>query len=76
MSPLRGSSLQYPEVFTAIGRFVAKQGLTNVCVLEFENGIIVTGSVLYEAGESYQRRTETHVLSAEDLGKLLKGATK
>ncbi len=73
MSPLGSSHAQYPELFAAVGRFIAKQGLKDVCVLEFEKGVIITGSVLYEAGESYQRRTETHVLAEEDLNRLMRG---
>ncbi len=73
MSPLGSSQIQYPEAFAAIGRFIAKQGLKDVCVLEFEKGIIIIGSLLYETGEGYQRRTETHVLSEEDLNRLMRG---
>ncbi len=40
--------------------------------MEFESGVIVVGSVLYEAGESYNRRVETHVLSQEELQRLVK----
>lgn len=73
MSPLSGQEVQYPEVLAAVGRFIAKQGLSNVCIMEFEKGVIITGSVLFEAGESYQRRMETHVLSEEELRRLIGG---
>lgn len=73
MSPLGSSGLQYPEALAAVGRFIVKQGLSNVCVMEFEKGIIITGSVLYEAGESYQRRMEVHVLSEQELRHLIGG---
>jgi hypothetical protein len=67
------SGVQYPEAFAAIGRLIVQKGLRDVCVLEFEHGLIVTGSVLFEAGENYQRRIETHVLSNEDLNRMIKG---
>jgi len=63
----------YPELFHAIGQFIVKRGLGNVCVMEFEDGVVVTGTVLYETGETLGRRTETHVLSGEDLQQLVKG---
>jgi hypothetical protein len=63
----------YPELLRAIGQFVAKRGINNVCVMEFENGVIVTGTVLYDTGETTRRRTETHVLSGEELQRLVKG---
>lgn len=73
MSPLGSSEIQYPEALAAVGRFIAKHSLTNVCIMEFEKGVIITGSVLYEAGESYQRRTEMHVLSEEELRRMIRG---
>ncbi len=76
MSPLGSTQVHYPEAFAAIGRFIAKHGLKDVCVLEFEKGVIITGSMLYETGEGYQRRTETHVLSEEELNRLIKGVLK
>ncbi len=66
------SQIQYPEMFAALGRYVAKLGISNVCVMEFENGVIITGSVLYETGESFNRRVETKVLSYDDLKRLVK----
>jgi hypothetical protein len=72
MSPAK-TPIPYPELLRAIGRFIVKRGITNVCVMEFEDGVIVTGTVLYETGETMGRRTETHVLSGEDLHRLVKG---
>ncbi len=72
MAPVTGLSIPYPEVLAAIGRFITKQGLTRVCIMEFEDGIIVTGSILFETRESYNHRTETHVLSVADLQRLAK----
>ena len=72
MSPNR-VELDYPAVMAAIGKFVAHKGISNVCVLEFEHGIIVTGSVMYDSGENLNRRTETHVFSIDDLKKMSKG---
>ncbi len=76
MSPLGNKLVQYPDAFAAIGRYIAKHSLKDVCVLEFEKGVIITGSLLYETGEGYQRRTETHVLSDEDLLRLIRGQEK
>ena len=72
MSPAK-TPIPYPELLRAIGRFIVKRGISNVCVMEFEDGVIVTGTVLYETGETMGRRTETHVLSGEDLHRLVKG---
>lgn len=65
--------LNYAQVLAAIGRFVAKQELSDVCILEFEDGMILTGSKIYDSGEMMNRRTETHVFSTDDLHKMSKG---
>lgn len=69
---MNDSQIRYPEMFAALGRYIAKQGITNVCVMEFESGVIITGSILYETGEIYNRRIETRILSNEDLKRLVK----
>jgi hypothetical protein len=64
--------IAYPEVFAAIGRFIAKEKMGDVCVMEFEAGMIITGSVPYSTGETLTHYTETKVLSFEDLQRLAK----
>jgi hypothetical protein len=65
--------LKYNEVFTALGRFVEEKELRDVFVMEFEEGIIVTGAVTLETprGIDYDHTVETYVLSAQDLRALL-----
>lgn len=73
MSSKSHEALKYPEVFAALGRFIAQRHLQEVCMLEFEGGIIVTGSVMYDRGGDFGRHSETHIFSVEDLQKLVKG---
>ncbi len=74
MAILEKTGLKYPETLAALGRFIAKKGMSDVCIMEFESGVIITGSVLYETHESMNRYIATHVLSQEDLAHLLKEA--
>ncbi len=67
-----GKSLKYPEVFAALGRYIDKRKLEDVCVLEFEGGVIVTGSSFFEKGEGFGRSIETKVFSFADLQRLVK----
>lgn len=73
MSPAHKPNIAYPELLQAIGKFIVKQKISNICIMEFEDGVIVTGTVLYDTGETIGRRSETHVLSGEDLHRLVKG---
>jgi len=72
MSTLSRTGIPYPDMLAALGRFIAKLGISDVCVMEFESGVIVTGTKLYATGEQFNRLAETKVLSVEDLKRLVK----
>lgn len=64
--------IAYPEVFAALGKFIAKKKLRDVCVMEFEGGFIVAGSLFFDKGESFGRTIETKVFSFDELQHLAK----
>jgi hypothetical protein len=64
--------ITYPEVFAAIGRFINRKKLRDVCVMEFEGGLIVSGSVFFDKGEGFGRTIETQVFSFDELRQLVK----
>lgn len=66
---LKGVS--YTDLFTAVGKFIASKGLRDVCVMEFEEGIIVTGTVIYEVTAGFRRRQDTFVFAGDELRLLL-----
>ena len=72
MSPSR-KQLDYAKVLAAIGQFATKKGLTDVCIMEFEDGVILIGSLIYETGEILNRQSVTHIFSTDDLQKMVKG---
>jgi hypothetical protein len=60
----------YPELFAALGKFIAGKKMHAVCIMEFEDGVIVTGSVVYESRGGLHRAQETVVLSHKELERL------
>jgi hypothetical protein len=60
-------NIAYTDLFTALGKFIASKELKDVCVIEFEDGVIVSGSIIYETHDGFRRRQETFVLSAEEI---------
>ena len=64
--------IAYPHVFAALGQFIAKKNLRDVCVMEFEGGIIVTGSVFFARGEGMGRTIETKIFSFDELRHMAK----
>lgn len=72
MGALETAKIKYPDALAALGRYIAKKGLSDVCLMEFESGFILLGSVLYETGESYGRRTEVQTFSFDELQQLIR----
>ncbi len=74
MGALEAAKLKYPDALAALGRRIAKKGMTDVCLMEFESGFILLGSVLYETAESYGRRTEMQTFSFDELRQMIREA--
>ncbi len=72
MGALEAAKIKYPDALAALGRYIAKKGLTEVCLMEFESGFILLGSMLYETAESYGRRTEMQTFSFDELQRLIR----
>jgi hypothetical protein len=72
MSTLGKTTITYLDAFAAISRLITNEEMSHVCVMEFEGGIIVTGSKLYTVGERINRHMVTHVLSNDDIQRLIK----
>ena len=65
--------LDYAKALAAIGQFATKQGLEDICVMEFEEGMILIGSMIYDTGEILNRQTVSHIFSVDDLQKMIRG---
>ncbi len=65
--------LTYPEVFAALGKFIADKKLQDVFITEFEEGIIVSGATMVPTAESYSHTLETYIFSADSLRALITG---
>ncbi|MBI4670689.1 MAG: hypothetical protein HY741_03345 [Chloroflexi bacterium] len=64
-------NIRYTDLFIVLGKFITDKNMKDVCVMEFEDGVIVTGSVIYDARGGYRREQETYVLSASELGSMI-----
>lgn len=61
----------YPELLAAVGKFIANKKLQEVCVMEFEEGVIVSGSLVYEGRDGTRRTQETYILNSAELSRWL-----
>lgn len=71
MPSLALKGVNYTELFTAIGKFITSKDLKDVCVMEFEEGVIVTGTVIFEVTAGFRRRQDTFVFAGDELRLLI-----
>jgi hypothetical protein len=67
------SKTDYQDVFRAIGHYIDQQQFSNVRLLETEEGLILQGTSVGRDRKG-ELRTETYLLTAEDLEGLLREA--
>ncbi len=72
MATLGKTDISYSDALSALGHFIAEQALSDVCVMEFADGVIVTGSKMHATGELLARHIATHVLSNEQVSQMVK----
>ena len=63
----------YEKLLRAVGRFCDEQKLDEVCVLEFEKGIVLQGLHVSSTGEGYIRHLVSYTWSYEQIAHLAKG---
>ncbi len=71
MSNPAHAKIAYTDLFPALGKFITNKGLKDVCVMEFEGGIIVTGTIVYEVTGGFRRAIETYVMSPDEIRLML-----
>ena len=72
MGTISKTQISYVAAFAALGRFIEKEELSDVCVMEFVGGVIVTGSKFFGTGDTMNRHTVTHTLSDATIARLVK----
>jgi hypothetical protein len=68
--PAERMRLDYPEVLRALGHFVQQQHLSEVSIVEFDRGWIITGLTYQATAQGFVRVPADFVLSHEELRKL------
>lgn len=66
----------YPRLLEAVGQVISAKNLSDVCIMEFEDGLIVSGSVVVEGRGGIHHGLETIVLSRQELSTMLTALPK
>lgn len=62
--------IDYPEIMRSLGYFIQQQHLSEVTVVEFDRGWIITGLTYQSTAQGFIRIPADYVLSHEELRKL------
>ncbi len=63
----------YEKLLRAVGRFCEEQKLDEICLLEFEKGIVLQGLRVASTGDGYIRHMVSYTWSYEQLAQWAKG---
>jgi hypothetical protein len=64
------SRIDYPELMRSLGHFIQEQHLSEVTVVEFDRGWIITGLTYQTTAQGFIRVPADFVLSYDELRKL------
>lgn len=64
----------YQDLLRTIGHYIDQHGLTNIRLVETEEGIILQGLVSTTEDIRGEKKTETYLLAVEDIQDLMRDA--
>jgi hypothetical protein len=76
MTPIKSDRSDYPEVMRAIGQFIQQESLSEVSLLEFDRGWVVTGLTYKATAQGFIRVPVDFVLSHDDVREMIQTMTK
>ncbi|MEW6231608.1 MAG: hypothetical protein AB1566_04735 [Chloroflexota bacterium] len=69
--PTDSAKISNEDLMRAVGRYLDRHKLKNVCVLQVEGGVVVQGTATVYTSEAYQDVLETYTVSWEELQGLI-----
>ena len=66
----------YPEIMRAIGQFIQQESLSEVSLLEFDRGWVVTGLTYKATAQGFIRVPVDFVLSHDDIREMIQTMSK
>jgi len=69
--PAQQERTDYPELLRALGHFIQHEHLSEVSILEFDRGWVVTGLTYKSTAQGFIRIPADFVLSHEEVRKLV-----
>jgi hypothetical protein len=76
MPAIKSDRSDYPELLRAIGQFIQQEALSEVSLLEFDRGWVVTGLTYKATAQGFIRVPVDFVLSHDDVREMIQTMTK
>jgi hypothetical protein len=69
--PAQPNRIDYPELLRALGYFIQREHLTEISIVEFDRGWVITGLTFQSTAMGFIRVPADFVLSHDDVRKLI-----
>jgi hypothetical protein len=69
--PVSRDRVDYPELLRALGHFIQREHLSEVSVLEFDRGWVITGLTFKSTAQGFIRVPADFVLSHDEVRKMI-----
>lgn len=69
--PVQNQRVDYPELLRALGHFIQREHLSEVSIVEFDRGWIVTGLTFKSTAQGFIRVPADFVLAHDEVRKMI-----
>jgi len=73
--PVQHERIDYPELLRALGHFIQQQHLSEVNLLEFDRGWVISGLTYQSTAQGFIRIPADFVLSHDEVRKMVQDLT-
>jgi hypothetical protein len=73
--PVQRERIDYPELLRALGNFIQQQHLSEVNLLEFDRGWVISGLTYQSTAQGFIRIPADFVLSHDEVRKMVQDLT-
>ncbi|KPV52073.1 hypothetical protein SE17_17620 [Kouleothrix aurantiaca] len=68
----QGQRVDYPELLRALGHFIQREHLSEISIVEFDRGWVLTGLTFKSTAQGFIRVPADFVISHDEVRKLIK----
>lgn len=69
--PVQNQRVDYPELLRALGHFIQREHLSDISIVEFDRGWIVTGLTFKSTAQGFIRVPADFVLAHDEVRKMI-----